>query len=85
MIRTTETALEDPDTKKIPEPDDHHKENKVDRFLNKVFHLGHHEPAARVTTDVATSEKVLEEALAHNNQPAIPPDASRDREISFMS
>jgi len=80
--KTTETALEDPDTKKIPEHGDHHKENKVDRFLNKVFHLGHHEPAARVTTDVATSEKVLEEALAHNNQPAIPSDASRDREVS---
>eukprot|EP00026_Physarum_polycephalum_P008539 Phypoly_transcript_08627.p1 GENE.Phypoly_transcript_08627~~Phypoly_transcript_08627.p1 ORF type:complete len:434 (+),score=66.26 Phypoly_transcript_08627:107-1408(+) len=76
-----ETALE-PNTKKIPELDDHHKENTVDKFLTKFFHLGHNQPDARVTTDVETSERILEEALAHNNQPSIPPDASRERDIS---
>jgi len=47
--------------------------------------LGHHEPPTHTTTDVATSERVLEEALAHNNQPAIPADASRDREVVHPS
>lgn len=34
------------------------------------------------TIDVTTSERVLEQALANNNQPVIPADASRDHEVS---
>jgi hypothetical protein len=81
-----DSKLNDPDTKQIPgEKEEQHKGNKVDRLISKFFHLGHHEPDPRTTTDVETSEKVLEEALANNNQPAIPADASRDHEISSLS
>lgn len=65
---------------------EHGKHSKVDRLISKFFRLHHSEEEEKpVTTDVATSEKILEDALANNHQPAIPADAVREREISFTN
>lgn len=67
----------------IEKEGDQPHQHKVDRLLSKFFHLGHKDPEpAQTVTDVGTSEKVLADALAHNNQPAIPADASRDHDVS---
>ncbi len=45
--------------------------------------MDHKEDNEKQKLDIESSDKILEEALAHNNQPVVPSDdQSKDREIS---